>query len=120
MLNIRSIWIWILPVPLAFLVSVLWLRWTAFFLPVVLYQAPYGIISFFRDGFHVNRSLHHDADGPLLIGLHVAFWLPLILLIGLRSLLPKWSLWIGWAVLVLMLSATLVGCSRHFQAPYIH
>lgn len=118
-INIRSIWVWLLPVPIAFVASLFWLRWTAFYLSIVIYYAPYGLISFFREGFDPNRSINETTDAPLLIGIHAAFWISLIAFLALRSILPKWGLWLGWGVLMTTLSVTMIGCARHFQAPHI-
>lgn len=114
-MTVRSIWTWVLPVPCAYLISLLWLNWAGIVVHAVIWMAPYGIVSFFIPGF--NRDLHalRSGDTPVLWVLHSIFWIPLIAGIVLRRSLHLKALWGLYIYLLLLLSLTLAGCAKHFQ-----
>jgi len=112
-----SPWTWILPVPLAYIVSLCWLGWMGSFVHIVVFYAPMGLISLFRPDFTVNESGYMTNDVSLILAIHGVFWLSLLCGLLCRKLLNQRILSFIFLVMISILISTLVGCSQHWHAP---
>lgn len=83
----------------------------AYFVPVVVYLAPLGVISYFDDvSLDFERSGHQTA----LLGIHAVFWFFFVLGLTKRerfSLRVLTTIWVGLVVLLFM---SVTGCTMKF------
>lgn len=100
---------WVLLPFLAYLFAIPGLGPGAWFVPIVVAEAPLGIISYFDkvalDGHQHQREI---------VILHCVFWTFLVAGIAGRRQLPVWLLRTFWISLVIMLFMSVSGCTREF------
>ncbi|MES2594563.1 MAG: hypothetical protein V4662_04470 [Verrucomicrobiota bacterium] len=94
---------------MAYLLAIPGLGPGAFFVPIVVIQAPLGIISYF-DKISVDGLVTH---GPAIALIHCGFWL--LFLTGLMGRNTMGLPWLRaiWFTLVIMLIMSVAGCATH-------
>lgn len=107
---LRSIWSW-LPLPFAaWILSIPFLGVGAFLIPIVIANAPLGIIGYFEKiGLQPTPS-----QQVAVAALHAGFWLLFICGMALRRVLPLTCLWPIWLALVTALFMSVSGCAIQF------
>ena len=83
----------------------------AYFVPVVVYLAPLGVISYFDDvSLDFERSGHQTA----LLGIHAVFWFFFVLGLIKRERFSVRVLTTIWVGLVVLLFMSVTGCTMKF------
>lgn len=83
----------------------------ALFVPIVIYNAPLGVISYF-DEVSMKVGQHQTAIRVI----HLVFWSLFATGFLGRFLFPLWALRAIWCSLVLLLVMSVSGCAREFGA----
>lgn len=106
---LRTPWCWILLPVMAYLVAVPFLGYGALFVPVVVLNAPLGIIGCF------TKVTMNSYEEWWLFGLvaHGAFWILLFTGLSGRKSLPARKLRRIWWILVVALLMSISGCAIH-------
>jgi hypothetical protein len=79
----------------------------ALFVPIVIMNAPLGIIGYFEP---ITVNATPDQQGAIAL-IHAGFWLLFIAGFSLRRLLPLAWLWPIWLILVAALFMSVSGCA---------
>jgi len=111
---LRTAKAWVLLPFVAYLVAIPCLGPGALFVPIVVIQAPIGIISYFDPS--VTRAFSSQSPGnhdELTILIHTCFWLLLWVGLSVRNMLSIPWLRTIWYTLVIMLIMSVSGCAMH-------
>jgi hypothetical protein len=98
---------WILLPFVAYLFSIPSLGGGALFVPIVIMNAPLGIIGYFQP-ITVNPTPDQQTA---IVAIHAAFWVLFITGVAFRRVLPLACLWTVWLILVTALFMSVSGCA---------
>lgn len=98
---------WLLLPIVAWLLAIPCLGAGAFFVPIVIANAPLGIIGYFQE-ITVNPT---DEQAVAISAIHAGFWLLFIIGTALRHKLPLVWLLLIWLTLVTALFMSVSGCA---------
>jgi hypothetical protein len=104
---LRRWWSWVLLPIVAWLFSIPCLGRGAFFVPIVVRNAPLGIIGYFEK-ITVNPT---EDQFVAIATIHAIFWLLFITGLALRQILPLGWLRAIWCVLAAALFMSISGCA---------
>jgi hypothetical protein len=107
---VRSAWSWVLLPLAAYLLAIPVLGPGALFVPVVIANAPLGIIGCFQP-IEMVPTRQQEA---LIVAIHFAFWLLFVIGLGLRRTMRLARLRLIWFILVAALVMSVGGCGHHF------
>jgi hypothetical protein len=109
---LRSAWSWTLLPLIAWFVSIPFLGAGAFFIPIVVANAPLGIIGYFQK---ITLSPTPQEQTAIAV-IHAGFWLLFITGLSLKRLLPLVWLRFIWFVIVAALFMSVSGCAAQLGA----
>lgn len=106
---------WILLPFVAYFFSIPVLGGGAFFVPIVIMNAPLGIIGYFQQ---ISLS-PTPGQGIAILVIHAVFWVLFITGLSFRRALPRACLWTIWLILVTALFMSVSGCAYRL-GPDLH
>lgn len=104
---LRLAWTWVMLPFTAYLISIPFLGAGALFVPIVVMNAPLGLIGYFEA---INVQPKPDQQ-PLIVAIHVGFWVLFFTGVFFRRSLPLKYLWLIWLILVATLTMSISGCA---------
>ena len=104
---LRHWWAWILLPVIAWLCSIPCLGAGAFFIPIVIINAPLGILGYFEKITVSPTGEQHTA----ILFIHAAFWIIFLGGFAFRKILPLGILRTAWIILVFALFMSVSGCA---------
>jgi hypothetical protein len=102
---------WVMLPFAAYLIAIPGLGPGAYFVPIVVYLAPLGVISYFDE---VSLDMETSVHRAVLIGLHLVFWFFIVLGLMKRERFSVRVLTTIWLGLVVLLFMSVTGCTMKF------
>jgi hypothetical protein len=102
----RKAWSWLLMPVVAYLIAIPVLGGGALFLPIVIIQAPLGIIGCFKK---ITVSSGQEWAGPIFL-IHLVFWVLFAIGFGGRLSFSRGLLKAIWIILAVALVMSIAGC----------